>query len=382
MKTYKKLFESVLDHDNLEKAIMRSSLGKRDRPDAKEIIKHKEYHIEKIQKLLRTRQLTFRKHKPCIIYDGINKKVRTIIKPDFKYEQIIHHAIVQAMHPFFMKGMYGHVCGSVPKRGAHYGKRYIEKWIRKDQRNVKYILKTDVRHFFETIDHSVLKNKLQQAIRDDDMLWLLFCVIDQTEKGLPLGYYTSQWLANWYLQELDHFIKEELKAKYYVRYMDDMVILGNNKKSLHKMFDEIESFMKTKLNIEIKGNWQVFRFDYISKKDGKRKGRPLDFLGFKFYRDKTVLRRTIMLKATRKAKAIGKKEKATIYDIQQMMSYIGWMKHTDTYYMYQQRIKPNVDMRSFRKKVGRYTKRMNKRRNQNERLDMGAGKPKGTATRG
>ena len=91
MKTYKNLFESVIDHDNLDFAIMRSSLGKRDRPDTKKIIEHKEEHIKKMQDLLSTRQLIFRKHEPCIIYDGISKKARTIIKPDYKYEQIIHH---------------------------------------------------------------------------------------------------------------------------------------------------------------------------------------------------------------------------------------------------------------------------------------------------
>jgi hypothetical protein len=150
------------------------------------------------------------------------------------------------------------------------------------------------------------------------------------------------------LQELDHYIKETLHAEYYIRYMDDMVIFGRNKKALHRIRQAICDFLKEKLDLELKGNWQVFLFDW------HKKGRDLDFMGFRFYRDRTTLRRTIMLKATRKARRISKKEHPTIYDIRQMMSYLGWIDCTDTYYMYENWIKPFVSFGRMKRYISKH----------------------------
>lgn len=117
--------------------------------------------------------------------------------------------------------------------------------------------------------------------------------------------------------------------------MDDMVIFSSNKRGMHKSRQSIAQYLQNNLGVTLKDNWQVFRFDYI--KCGKHYGRCLDFMGFKFYRNKTVLRKSIMLKATRKAKKLSKKNKATIYDIRQMMAYFGWIDCTDTYSMYERK---------------------------------------------
>lgn len=296
-------------------------------------------------------------HHPVLIHDGMSRKKRTIIVPTFE-ELTVQHAVVLAMMPFFMNGMYEHSYASIPTRGAHKAKKVIEKWIRHDKKNVKYVLKMDIRHFFDSIPHDILKSKIGKKLHDERMKDLLFKIIDVTETGLPLGFYTSQWLSNWYLQELDHYIKEDMGAAHYVRYMDDMVIFGSNKKSLHKMREEIDTYLKTRLGLELKGNWQVFRFDYIKK--GQHYGRDLDFMGFRFFRDRTTLRRSIMLKAARKAKKISKKEKASIYDIRQMLSYVGWIDATDTYGMYEERIKPYVSIQQFKRRVSAYDRKKQK----------------------
>ena len=83
------------------------------------------------------------------------------------------------------------------------------------------------------------------------MLYILALIIDGSEVGLPLGFYTSQWLSNFMLQPLDHFIKEQLKAVHYIRYMDDMVVFGKNKKELHRMQQEIERFLREKFNLTL-----------------------------------------------------------------------------------------------------------------------------------
>lgn len=215
----------------------------------------------------------------------------------------------------------------------------------------------DIRHFFESVDHDVLKGWLAKKIRDKRMLYILELIIDGSEVGLPLGFYTSQWLSNFMLQPLDHYIKEQLRAVHYIRYMDDMVVFGKNKKELHRMQQSIETYLHEHFNLQMKGNWQVFRFDYIERKTGVRKGRPLDFMGFQFYHDKTILRESIMLSCTRKVNRVAKKPKITWYDATAILSYMGYISNTDTYDMYLQRIKPHVNVKKLKKIVSKHSKR-------------------------
>ena len=138
--------------------------------------------------------------------------------------------------------------------------------------------------------------------------------------------------------------------------MDDMVIFGSNKKVLYKVRQAISDYLETNLGLELKANWQVFRFSH-----GDNKGRDLDFMGFRFYRNRTVLRKTIMLKATRKAKKISSKEKPTIHDIRQMMSYLGWINCTDTYNMYVYWIKPLISFQAMKRRISKYDRFNDKR---------------------
>jgi hypothetical protein len=144
-----------------------------------------------------------------------------------------------------------------------------------------------------------------------------------------------------------------------MRYMDDVIIFGSDKEDLHRKKDRIEIFLKEHLGLELKDNWQVFRFDYITP-DGKHRGRFLDYMGFRFYCDRTTMRKTIMLKATRKAKRLSKKDKPTIYDMRQMMAYLGWIDCTDTYEMYCLWIKPYVDFQKCKRRMSKYDKRIAK----------------------
>ena len=288
-KSVNNLYKPMLEHSNVEQKFHKAAKGKTERPDVAVILEptNIQRHVKNvIEQLENTAPEGYdvphpekawkpSRHGKVCINEGTSRKVRMIEKPRYNYEQVIHHIVVSACYDIFMKGMYEFSCGSVPNRGAHYGKKYIERWIQRDKKNCKYVLKMDIRHFFESVDHDVLKAWLKKKIRDERMLYILELIIDGSEVGLPLGFYTSQWLSNFMLQPLDHFIKEQLKAVHYIRYMDDMVVFGKNKKELHRMQQEIERYLREKFNLQMKGNWQVFRFDYTEKKTGKRKGRPL-----------------------------------------------------------------------------------------------------------
>ena len=333
-------------------------------------------HVEELKDYFLNEAAHFKndKHPPKVIYDGIRKKQRTILVPTMR-EQVIHHMVVNVLKPIFLKGMYEHSYGSIPGRGALKGRKNkrknnpvksgqatIEKWIHRDRKGMKYCLKMDIRKYFDSIPHAILKRKLADIIHDPDFLAVLYEIVDAigTEYGIPLGFYTSQWIANWYLTELDHYIKERLKAAHYIRYMDDMVIFHGNKRELHEIRREIASYLADHLGLKLKDNWQVFLFDYV-KSDGKHVGHDLDFMGVRFFRDKTILRKSIMLKATRKVRRMCRKARATIYDCKQMMAYQGWVSATNTYMMYAKYIKPYVSFRYLRKRISLYQLKLNRR---------------------
>ena len=352
MKTYKNLWNTFLSDDNIREAIMNASKGKRNRALMKDIYNNPDYWIP----IIRGWALNFENapHVPVQIYDGIKHKKRQIIVPSNK-EQVIHHMICNVLKPIFMKGMYEHSYGSIPKRGGTMARNRIERWIKHDKHNTKYVLKMDIHKFFDSVSHTILKRKLKEKIRDERLLEILFTVIDITKVGLPLGFYTSQWLANWYLQDLDHFIKETLGAKYYMRYMDDMVIFGANKRKLHKLRIAIEEFLYRELDLELNPKWQVYRF--ICIKHDKERGRDLDFMGFRFYYNRVILRKSIMLRCSRKAKNIFRKGECTVYDARQILSYIGWLDYTDTYRFYLKYVKPFISIQRCKRKVSADDKR-------------------------
>lgn len=352
MKSYGNLWDDFLSEDNIRQAIHNSSKGKRKRRDVRKIYLYPDDHIDSIRKYA----ANFRnaKHKPVLIYDGISKKQREIIVPKYK-EQIVHHMVVNILKGPLSHGMYEHTYGSIPKRGVHKAKKKIEKWIHNDPRNVKYCLKMDIKKFFPSIDRDILKKKLARIIKDKKFLDVVYEIIDVSNEGVPLGFFPSPWFANFILQDLDHKIKEEWGAKHYIRFVDDMVVFGSNKKHLHQLRKRISEYLEDELHLELKSNWQVFRFDYI--KNDEHHGRYLDFLGFKFYRDRTIIRRSIMLKITRKSSKLAKKEKLSIYDIRQIMAYMGWVECTDTHSMFINRVRPNIDPKYCKLRMSYYDKK-------------------------
>lgn len=132
---------------------------------------------------------------------------------------------------------------------------YYQKYrnICKNKYGQYYILKCDVQKFFASIDHDILKNKLQRKIKDKDALEIVYKIIDSYKIGLGIGNMTSQVLAVFYLNDLDHYIKEELKIKYYVRYQDDFILLHESKEYLKECLEKIKKFLeKEKLTLNKK----------------------------------------------------------------------------------------------------------------------------------
>ena len=356
MITYNNLDELLYDREGLISDFKESAKDHKNPLTVEELYQNLDYHIETLSWQLEQNTFTRQYHEKAIVNEHTCKKKREIQKPHFFYEQPAHHALIRVLKPIFEKEMYQLSCGSIEGKGPHYGKRYIRKWIDNDPKNCKYFFKFDIKHFFQNVSKRRLKKLLKRKIKDKIFLKKLFTVIDSCETGLPIGYYTSQWFGNYYLTVLDHYIKEEVHAVHMVRYMDDVVIFGRNKKELHKMRIKIQEFLRKELELEMKENWQVCRLIYTDRK-GRKHGRPLDLMGFKFYREKTTLRKSNLCRTRRKVNKVKKKDKISFKDAESLLSRMGWLKHTNTYGYYCDYIKPYINIKKLKKIVAKHTRR-------------------------
>lgn len=376
MKEYKYLYQKMLDEQVIRKAYKKLRKGKTKRKEIIYIDAHLDDEVRKMREMIENTkppevevphpELAYkpRKRTPKIIFE--HGKHRKIYMPEI-HEQWLHHIIVLVLEPIIMATAYPYSCGSFPKRGAHYGKKQIERWL-KDTKGTRCFAKIDIRHFYDNIRIDVLMKELAIRIKDDWFLYIIQLCLKGFKKGIPLGFYISQWLANYILEPLDKMITEKLGIKKFMRYMDDMPLFASNKKTLHKAIVAIMQMLGRRFRLKLKRTYQVCKFYY---QKGKRIiGRALDFMGFLFYREKTIIRKSIMLSATRLAAKMNRaKEENRGYfqkHIEAMLSYMGWFTCTDTYECYEQRIKPFVNIGRLKKIISKL-----KRRQNHETVDRG-----------
>jgi len=351
MKRVGYIYEKICDLSNIKTAILKSSLGKRDNRPVKRILDNIDFYAGKIRQLLLDKNYVPSPYTIKIIQDGATKKERVIYKPKYYPDQIIHWALMLQLHDLILHGMYEYNCGSIPGRGTSRAQKALRQWLDSDYKGTKYCLKMDISKFYPSIDPAILKQMFRGKIKDAECLWLVDKIIDSCEQGLPIGNYTSQWFSNFFLQGLDHYIKEVLKAQYYVRYVDDLVILSGNKKKLHQIRKMIDEYLSL-INLKMKGNWQVFLITT----------RAIDFLGFRFFRDKTILRKRNTLRIRRRLNKIGKKENLNYTDACAVISYWGWIKRSNSYNFYNQYVKSKISLRNAKRTVSEYAKLCNNTR--------------------
>lgn len=356
MKRVGYIYEKVCDLGNIKQAIVNSSRGKRNQKRVKAVITNSDKHARRIQELLQNKTYKPAPYITKTILDGTSKKTREICKPRYYPDQVVHWALMQQIQPIIMRGMYRYNCGSVPGRGTSLGQKMLRHWLDTDYKNTKYCLKMDISKFYPSVNNEILKAMFWKIIKDNDCLWLIDTIID-SHQGLPIGNYTSQWFANFFLQGLDHFIKEQLGIKHYIRYVDDLVLLGPNKKKLHKARVAIEEYLNS-IDLQLKKDWQVFRVDYFDRQ-GKRRGRDIDFLGLRFFRDKTILRKRTALRIMRRMRKIQKKGYLNYKDACAVISYWGWIKRSNSYYFYRKYVKPIVSVGYAKKVVSMHDKAYN-----------------------
>lgn len=277
MKRYGNLFHRIIDIDNLRLAHINARKGKTHYPAVIKVDKNPDKYLFKIQKMLTEQTYYTSKYKIFEIYD--RGKKREICDLPYFPDRIVHWAIMQIIEPILLANMIDTTYAALPNKGSHKAYKKLNKYM-KDREGTQYCLKMDIAKFFPNIDKEILKQRFRTKIKCKPTLWLLDEIIDSYKNGVPIGNYTSQYFGNFYLSEFDHWLKEVKGIKYYLRYMDDMVILSDSKEHLHQLRQDIEEYLGSKLKLKLKSNWQVFP-TYI---------RGIDFVGYRSFGDFTLLR--------------------------------------------------------------------------------------------
>jgi RNA-directed DNA polymerase len=291
--------------------MLADSIAQKGKSNQPGVIQHKTRSDENIwllHQMLRNKTYKTSKYTTFTIFEP---KERLIFRLPYFPDRITHHAVMNILEPIFVLTFTSDTYSCIKNRGIHAAARSLKKAL-KDIQGTTYCLKLDIRKFYPSIDHDILKSLLRRKLKDKDLLWLLDEIIDSTD-GLPIGNYLSQYFANFYLSYFDHWIKEQKHIKYYFRYADDLVILSDNKPYLHSLLFEIRNYLHENLKLTVKGNYQVFPVDE----------RGIDFVGYVFRHSHILLRKSIKQNFARMLAKNPNK--------QSIASYKGWAIHCNSH---------------------------------------------------
>lgn len=307
MKRLNNLYEKIYSLDNLHLADKKAKKGKSKQYGVILHNRDKEAHLVALQETLISKTYRTSAYTTFKVYEP---KEREVFRLPYYPDRIMHHAIMNILEPVFVGCFTADSYSCIKGRGIHAVVRKL-KLILNDVNGTIFCLKIDIKKFYPSINHDILKQLLRKKIKDSDLLWLLDEIIDSAA-GLPIGNYLSQYLANFYLTYFDHWLKESKTVKHYFRYADDIVILSSNKTYLRNLLTEIKTYLSSNLNLEVNKNHQIFPVS----------ARSIDFVGYRFYHTHILLRKSIK-------KRFAKKLKRNLNE-RSIAAYWGWAKHCNS----------------------------------------------------
>ena len=306
MKRKGNLFELIIEPENLRLAYWKAKKGKQYKREVIEFEDTLETNLLILRKQLNEGNLTIGNYNYFKIYDP---KERLICAASFR-ERVLHQAIMNICDEYFEKYQIYDSYATRKGKGTHSAIERAKTNCRKN----KWYLKLDIHKYFDSIDHAILKKLLRRRFKDGYLLQLFDLIIDSfsTEegKGLPIGNLTSQYFANFYLAYLDHYLKEELCIRYYVRYMDDMVIWDNDIKALKEYFKIIKNFLNDRLDLEL--NKPALNYTSLG----------LPFLGYRIFDNKMKLNKRSKKRFIRKINLYGKKLEDDVWSEKEYQNHI------------------------------------------------------------
>ncbi len=354
MKTLKNLYPYLCSYDNLYLAFIKA----RKRKTLKPYIIEFEKELENNLLQLRT-DLLFHSYKPKPLKTFIlrDPKTRKISKSEFR-DRVVHHALCNIIGPILEKRFIHDSYANQKGKGTlaaikrfEYFKRKISRNFTtiKDSKNIKgFVLKADVKQFFESVNHDILVSIIKRTIKDKKTIRLIRLILSNHNPktkgiGMPLGNLTSQFFANVYLNELDQFVKHTLKVSYYIRYVDDFVILHRSKEKLEEYKKEIGYLLQKRLSLKL--HPEKSRIFHLYQ--------GTDFLGLKIYtRHKTIQKKNIRKYEGKLRLLCSQYDKGLIgydrvYDF--LEGWCAYAKNTNSYKLRKRMLKPAEE--KFRKEI-------------------------------
>lgn len=366
MKRYGDLYRKVYEIDNLRLAYQKARKGKANRYGVQLFEKDVEGNLRELHEELVAKTY---KTSPYSIFKIYEPKEREIYRLPFR-DRVIHHAIMNILEPIWVSLFSADTFSCIKKRGIHGAARAVRRDMDKDPEGTRYCLKADIRKFYPSVDHEVMKSIVRRKIKDRDLLELIDGIIDSAP-GVPIGNYLSQYLANLYLAYFDHdlktcfglsfnlkaakaylpeyiertkstartkeeraeiakgddylaekFYRAVSKIKYYYRYADDITINHDDKAFLQMLIGWIALYLGKELKLNIKYTWQIFPVDV----------RGIDFVGYVFRHRYTLLRKSIKKNFFKKVRRAIKKNPTITKKrlIHTVCSYYGWCVHCNS----------------------------------------------------
>ncbi|MBU2561519.1 MAG: reverse transcriptase/maturase family protein [Nanoarchaeota archaeon] len=330
MKTYRDLYSDLCSYDNLFIAYKKARKHK----TLKQYVIEFERNLKNNLLQLRT-ELLLHSYRPMPLKTFVLRepKTRKISKSDFR-DRVIHHAVCNIIEPILEKKFIHDSYANQKGKGTLAAIKRFEYFKRKVSRNLTtikntdntkgFVMKADVKKFFDTVSHAVLTRIISRTVKDEKVLWLIRTILanhktDADGVGMPLGNLTSQFFANVYLNELDQFVKHNLRARYYIRYVDDFVIFHRSREALEYYKEHIDLFLNERLALQIHPDKSRIFPLY----------RGTDFLGLKMYPHHKVIQKKNIRKFKKKLEKLCRKYDAgtasydKVYDLLE-----GWYAYT------------------------------------------------------
>ena len=306
------IYHKVYDRGNIEFADDNARRHKKNNWGIKKHDRHRKEDNDKLERDFKN--LTY-KTSPYSTFKIYEPKERVIFRLPYFPDRIAHHAIMNVTEPIWTKVFVDCTYSCIKGRGIHKCLKDLKRALVWDKKGTMYCLKLDIKKFYPSIDHNLLKEIVRRKIKDKQLLQLLYEIIDSSD-GVPIGNYLSQFFANLFLSYFDHWLKEECKVKYYFRYADDIVILSDSKEFLRHLFFAIRFYLEELLHLEIKPNYQIFPVD----------SRGIDFVGYRFFHTHILLRKSIKVRMLKLA-SLYEQGLMTKEELKRRLSsYFGWAK--------------------------------------------------------
>lgn len=246
MKTFKNLWPQLISWENLLLAAELAEKGKRRNDNVARFNLNRERELLRLQEDLATKRYRHGRYRDFWVHE---RKPRLISAAPYR-DRVVHHALCNVIEPLFDRTFIHDSYACRVSKGTHAAADRYTRFSRKN----RYVLKGDIRRYFPSIDHSTLYRELRRKIADEEVLWLIRLILATKNddgllwpsgKGIPIGNLTSQFFANIYLNRFDHWMKEDMRCRYYIRYVDDFVILSDNRRWLQSLIDPIRERLGT-----------------------------------------------------------------------------------------------------------------------------------------